>query len=187
MEKTMDLNKLIKRVINMLIKPKEEWVDVRLETTTIQDLFLKYAVILAAIPAVCSFLGFMFIPYFSHFIGRAFTFMILGYVLGLGAVFLLGFVIDALAPSFGAQKNLVESMRIAVYSNTAAWVVGVLLLIPHLWVYIVGAIYTSVLLFLGVKTIKSPPADKEMGYTATIILTYLVITFIIKLKSKTAF
>ena len=48
---------LVARVQAILLKPKEEWVKIKDEPTTIQQLFVPYVVILAAIPAVAQFLG----------------------------------------------------------------------------------------------------------------------------------
>ena len=48
---------LVARVQAILLKPKEEWVKIKDEPTTVQQLFIPYAVILAAIPAVAQFLG----------------------------------------------------------------------------------------------------------------------------------
>ena len=47
------------RVQGILLKPKDEWVKIKDEPTTIQQLFTSYAVILAAIPIVAQFLGFL--------------------------------------------------------------------------------------------------------------------------------
>ena len=44
-------------VINILTKPKEEWPVIAAEPETFNRLFVGYVVPLAAIPAVCSFIG----------------------------------------------------------------------------------------------------------------------------------
>ena len=43
----------------------------------------------------------------------------LAYVASLVGVFVLGFIIDALAPSFDAQKSQTQAMKLAAYSYTA--------------------------------------------------------------------
>ena len=48
---------LFTRVQNILLKPNAEWDVIAGETATPQSLFIPYAVALAAIPAVASFIG----------------------------------------------------------------------------------------------------------------------------------
>ena len=48
---------LVSRVRGILFKPNEEWAKIKAEDLTITQLFLNYALILAAIPAVAQFLG----------------------------------------------------------------------------------------------------------------------------------
>ena len=49
-------------------------------------------------------------------------------------VLILAFIIDALAPTFGAQKNRSQALKVAVYSYTPAWIAGVLNILPALGV-----------------------------------------------------
>jgi len=49
---------LISRVQNLIIKPKDEWVKIKSETTPPMTLILSYAAILAAIPAIAQFIGY---------------------------------------------------------------------------------------------------------------------------------
>ena len=48
---------IVQRVQSILLKPKEEWVKIKAEPTTVAGLFTSYIMILAAIPAVFQFLG----------------------------------------------------------------------------------------------------------------------------------
>ncbi len=47
------------------------------------------------------------------------------YVLGLIGIFLWSLIINALAPTFGGQKDSVQALKTAAYAATAAWVGGV--------------------------------------------------------------
>ena len=51
---------------------------------------------------------------------------VLQLVMAVVSVFLIGFVIDALAPTFGAQKNMAQAVKVAAYAYTPVWIVGVL-------------------------------------------------------------
>src|SRR5258708_14513355 len=133
---TVDFNKLIARVKNILLTPKTEWPVIAGETETVQSLYLNYILILAAIPAVFSFIKMTVIGISIPFIGttrvgffHGLTHMILSYVASLAVIFVIGFIIDLLAPSFGGQKNQMQALKTAAYAHTAAWVAGVFALL----------------------------------------------------------
>jgi hypothetical protein len=48
---------IVSRVQGILLSPAKEWTTIKTEKTSVQNLFLGYAVILAAIPAICQFIG----------------------------------------------------------------------------------------------------------------------------------
>ena len=45
-------------MIALVTKPKEEWQSIKSEKMSVADMFTKYAIILAAIPAVAGFIGY---------------------------------------------------------------------------------------------------------------------------------
>lgn len=182
----MDFNAIIKRAMAILTKPNDEWKVIKGESATIQDLFVKYAIILAAIPAVAGFLGWILIG--RSFLGitvrapfgNSILWAIFSYIFSLVGVFLLGFVIDALAPSFGSKKDMVASMKVAVYAYTAMWVAGVFYLIPNIsFLAFIGGLYSLFLLYTGIKDLKEPPQDKAVGYFVGTIVIAIVISVII--------
>lgn len=185
----MDFNAIIKRVIAIITKPKDEWQVIKKENLTISDMFLKYAIYLAAIAAIAGFIGYAVIGVSVGFgtfrmpAGRALMWSIFQYIFSLGGVFLIAFIIDSLAPSFGAKKNMVDSTKVVVYSYTASWVAGIFFIIPSI-AGILGALlslYTLYLLYLGIETIKEAPKEKAMGYFVVSLLVTIVVYVIIGL------
>jgi hypothetical protein len=178
---------LVERVKNILLTPAKEWEVIKNENLTIADMFTKYAMILAAIPAVAGFIGYIVIGVsfggFGTFrwpFGTALVWMILSYVLSLGGVFLLAFIIETLAPTFGCAKNLTAAVKIAVFSFTAVWVVGILAIIPVLSILLwVGILYTGYLIYLGIQKIKEPASDKLIGYFIVSIVALIVIYWLV--------
>jgi len=182
---------LIERAKNILLTPAKEWDVIKGENLTIVDMFTKYAMILAVIPAVAGFIGFVVIGVSYGFglnihwpVGTALVWMILSYALSLGGVFLLAFIIDTLAPTFGCTKNLQAAVKIAVYSFTAVWVVGILAIIPVLSILLwVGILYTGYLIYLGIQKLKEPTQDKLIPYfvvsIVALILIYWFVGFIV--------
>lgn len=178
---------LFERAKNILITPKTEWEVIKIEQTSVSDLFTRYVLILALIPAVAGFIGQSLVgislgPFGSYKmpIGRGLLYLVLYYAMTVGAVYLLAFIVDALAPSFGAKKDMLASLKVVVYSYTAAWVAGIFQIIPVLgFLGIIGSLYGLFLLYLGLKIVKETPQDKLVGYFIVVIIVSIVVYFVI--------
>ncbi len=169
---------LIQRVKNILTTPKTEWPVIDAEPDSIGGIYKNYVMILAAIPPVCLLLGLLLfgMPYISFSMGYLLAQAVISYVMALVGCYVLALVIDALAPSFGGTKDRVKAFKVAAYSSTAAWVVGVFYLLPLLAVLgIVGALYSLYLLYLGLPVLMKTPADKSVVYTVAVIVAAIVI------------
>ena len=185
----MDFNKLIARVKNILLTPKTEWPVIAGETESVQSLYLNYILVLAAIPAVFGFiknsiLGTSFFGVTVHTpIGAGITGMIVYYVLSLVMVFVMALIVDALAGTFGAQKNQVQALKTVAYAYTASWIAGIAAILGVLGILVAlaGGIYSIYLLYLALpNTMKCPP-DKAGGYTAVSIICAIVLSWIVML------
>ena len=181
---------LVDRVKNLILAPAKEWEVIKGESWTVADLFTKYAIILAGIPAIAGLIGYSLFGFsygFGSFklpIGTSITWAVLTYILSLVGVFVLGFIIDALAPSFGSTKDLVASLKVAVFSSTPGWVAGIINIFPSLsMIAAVASIYGLVLLYMGLQIVKVVSKEKMVGYFVVIlivaILVYVVIGAII--------
>jgi len=173
---------LVERAKNILLTPAKEWDVIKGEQLTIVDMFTKYAMILAAIPAIAGFIGYSLIGISYGFgtfrvpIGTSLVWAILQYILSLGGVFLIAFIMDALAPTFGCSKDLVAAVKIVVFSYTAAWVAGILNIIPSLGVLVgLASIYSLYLMYMGLQKIKDVPKDKMVGYFVVTIIAAVVV------------
>jgi hypothetical protein len=184
---------LFSRVQAILTKPKDEWAKIKDEPTTIQQLFMRYALILAAVPVVAQFIGLAIggfrVPYIGGtWMGRAIISLIFSYVLSLVATYAFGFIINALAPSFGSQQNPANAMKLAVYSMTPIWVAGILHIIgfwgPLYWlvtlVMIAAAVYSIYVLYLGFAVpLLGTPKDKIAGYLIVSAVVAIVLFAVI--------
>lgn len=177
---------LIERVQRILLQPKDAWRDIEAEPTDTRTLFTRYAMVLAAIPAVCGFIGMSLIglggfgitvrvPFVAGLVN-----MVVSYVMSLAGLFVLGLIIDALAPTFGGQKNPQQAMKVAVYASTAALLGGVFSLLPALAMLgLLAALYSIYLLYTGLPVLmKSAPA-KSVAYTVVVIIAALVVGVVI--------
>jgi hypothetical protein len=182
----MDFNAIFKRAIAIITKPNDEWQVIKNETMSIADMFTKYAVILAAIPAIAGFIGYGLIGISVGFgtfripLGRCLIWAIFMYALSLVGVYLTAFIMDALAPSFGSQKDMNRSLKVVVFSWTPVWIAGILYIIPSIAVIVwIASLYALFLLYTGMKSLKEPPQDKLMGYFIVTLVINVVVLFLV--------
>lgn len=178
---------LVERAKNIVLQPAQEWPVIAGEPADTKSLFVGYAMPLAAIPSIAAWLGFSVIGVSAGILGTyrapivgGLGVAILSYVLGLISVFVLGFIIDALAPSFGGEKNNIQAMKCAVYAHTPAWLGGIFNLIPALGVLaLLAALYGLYLLYLGLPVLMKAPREKAVGYTVVVVLCAIVLTIVV--------
>jgi Yip1-like protein len=178
---------LIDRVKNIIVAPKAEWDVIAAEVTPNAQLITGYVLPLAAVAAIAGFIGASVVGTSMPMMGT----VRLGIAWGLGSailkvvmavvmVFVLGYIIDALAPTFGAQKSLPQALKVAAYAYTPVWVASIFTILPMLGIVVlVGAIYAIYLLFLGLPRVMHGPQDKAAGYTALVVVVGIVIWLIV--------
>jgi len=177
---------LVERAKNILLSPVAEWEAIKGETHTASELFTRYAMILAAIPALASFIGFSVIGVsyglgtFRLPFGYGLTYCILTYLAGLAGVYLLAMIIDLLSPKFSASRDMDAALKITVFSMTPVWIGGIFLIIPSLAVIsMIAGLYGLYLLFLGIKQLKDVPEDK--------LLTFFIVTLVLAIVIQVIF
>ena len=121
------------------------------------------------------FIGTYRVPILAGLVVACFTF-----VMTIVMVFLLSLIINALAPSFGAEKNSEQALKLAVYSFTPAWVAGVLQILPLLGILaILGGLYGIYLMYLGLPRLMKCPEDKAPGYAAVVVICAIVLSVVV--------
>ena len=156
---------LLDRVRNILLTPRTEWPVIAGETATVQSLYVDYILILAAIGPL------------ALIFAMGSVFAVISYVVGLAMVYLMAWIIDALAPTFGGEKNLVKSLQLIAYSYTAAWIAGIFHIVPVIGslLAIAAAIYSLYTFYLGVPAMKKCPQDKAVVYTIVVVVCGIVV------------
>ncbi len=185
---SMDVIKSVaQRAKEVLIKPRETFATVKKETVSPRALVLNYLAILAILPAVGSIIGMSAVgirvsifgtfrvPLISSVSGA-----VLQYILTLIGIYILGLIINALAPTFSGVKNEIQALKVAVYCATPALVAGILYIIPPLSVVvIIAGLYGLYLLYLAIPIMMDCPPEKALGYTVVVIIVDIVISVII--------
>ncbi|HET9717487.1 MAG TPA: Yip1 family protein [Pseudolabrys sp.] len=172
---------LVERIKGILLRPKSEWPAIEREPRDAGYLFSNYVAIVAAIPPVCAFIGTSIIGFGPYRVGivTGLLHAIVVYVLTLVGVFVVAYVIDFLAGTFSARKNLENAMRVSAYAPTAAWVAGVFNIIPVLSFLSILGLYSLYLLHTGLVALMQPAPDKAVIYTIAVIVCVIIVWIII--------
>ena len=177
---------LIDRVKNIIISPVKEWDVINGEQPNTSGIITGYVLPLAGAAAVAAFIGY-------GLVGVNFGFGIrlkgtdwgiysalVVLINGLLSVLICSFIVDALAPNFGSEKNMGRSTQLVAYSFTPTWVGGLLAILPSL--AIVGSIaglYGLYLLYIGLPKLKKTPADKQVSYFVVSLIVFILVFIVI--------
>lgn len=173
---------LIDRATTILVSPKIEWKKIDKEAATIGGLFAGYAATLALLPVIGTLLAVLMSPGPYRFGFNEFPVSSLaGYAIGLGGLYLMGIIVNALASGFDGQRSDIGAMKLVVYSATAIWVTGFFFFIPILGplIGLTGFGYMAYLLYLGSQSVMNVPESRAIGYTAVTIIISIVLGIII--------
>lgn len=151
---------LFDRVKNIITKPNSEWDVINTETPDVNRITMGYVLPLAGLAALAAFIGYgligiSFMGFRVTGIDRGLYYALNQFIVSVASVFITAFVIDALAPSFGAEKNFGRSFQLVAYSYTPGWIGAFLLIFPPL--AIIGSLfglYGLYLLYLGLPKLK---------------------------------
>ena len=176
---------IIERVKSILITPQKEWQVINAEPGDTAGITTTYLLPLTLIGVIAAFIGFGFfgvgIGLFKITgVGWGIK-MAIGYAIrSIASVFILAFIIDALASNFGSEKNFNKSFQVAAYSATAGLVGAIFLIIPALSILsMLASLYGLYILFVGLPILKKTPADKAVGYFVVVLVVSIVVGIIL--------
>ena len=175
------------RVVNILTKPAEEWRVIAAEPATVESLMRNYAAPLAAIPAVCQFIGATLVGVPTGILGtfrvgfvRGFVSACLTWVFALVSAWIAAVVIEKLAPNFQSRGDTAQALKLVVYASTPVWVAGVLNLVPLLALLgIIAALYAVYLFYLGLPIVMGTPAEKVIPYMVVSVIVIIVVSIVL--------
>jgi endogenous inhibitor of DNA gyrase (YacG/DUF329 family) len=177
------LPSLIERIKNIVLTPKTEWLVIEAEPTRVAQLYTGYVIPMAAFAAVMSFIRMSVIGVSLPFGGTIRTPMASGlvssvvtFILGLIGLYLVGFIINMLAPTFSGGRNQRQALKTAAYALTPAWLGTALTFLPlGALLQLIAGIYGIYVLYLGLPVMMRSQQDKAGGYTAAVVAcTFLV-------------
>lgn len=165
---------LANRVIELMTNPKKTWDTIRSEPDQGKELILGYVLLLALIPTVFGFVGnLLFGEGFLY--SLVYAILLLGVF--LGSLFVLGLLVNTMAPSFGTVRNENAAFKLVAYVSTPVWVAGFLTLIPQLTMLamLAGFGYAGYLFYLGCQALMETPEEKALKFSIASVVTWFAI------------
>jgi hypothetical protein len=175
------MSNIVERAKNILLSPKTEWPVIAAEPATIQSVYIPYVLVLAAIRPICLMIGGGGLGWFTFSSGFLVKTAIWTYCSSLLSVFILAAIVNALAPTFGSEKNMTQAVKTAAYAYTASWIAGIGGLLGLLGglIGLAGAIYSLYLLYLALPHTMKTPQEKATSYTVIVVVVAIVVYFVL--------
>jgi Yip1 domain len=182
---------IVARAKAITLNPAATWPVIEAEQHDAKSLFVPYLLILAAIPAVCSFIGLSLVGIggfgfnFRIPIASGLAMMITTYILSLVMTFGMGWLTSVLAPTFGGQSNLVQGLKLAVFGGTPMMLAGVFNVLPALSIIgLLVALYSLYVMYLGLPVLMKNPKEKTIVYMVVLIIASIISGVLLGMVSR---
>ena len=172
---------IVERAKAITLNPAATWPVIDAEKHDAKSLFVPYLLILAAIPAVCSFIGLSLVGIggfgfnFRIPFASGLAMMITTYILSIIMTFGMGWLASVLAPTFGGKSDLVQGLKLAVFGGTPMMLAGVFNILPALSIVgLLVALYSLYVIYLGLPVLMKNPQGKTIPYMVVLIIASIV-------------
>ena len=180
------------RIKGMLLTPRTEWALIATENTATSRVYAGFIVPLALLDALIGFLHVSIVGTSEPLMGTVrvplaggLLTAVLVFAFGLLGIRVVAWIIDALAPFFGAVPNRRLASAVAAYASTPIWLATVLVLFPTVWapVEVLAVLYHTWLLYLGLHVSMRAARDRVLGYATTVVLCTILLEIVFTMAS----
>ncbi len=176
---------MLSHLIGILFNPSEEWKKIRDVECTVGKCFCGYVFIMAAIAPISGYFG---TTMFGWEIGAreaiklspdsALIISVAYYFVMLVGVFSMGLMIHWMGKTYGAEQSLSRCIRLASFTATPLFLVGIVELFPILWLnFIIGLpalAYSVKLLYTGVPIMMEIEDERGFLFSSSILAVGMV-------------
>ena len=179
------MEKIISTAKQFILSPKSEWEVVKSDKDTAHQHVMKYVLPLALISAVAIFIGvgligYRVLGYRIQSVSGGLAQAIMSLASILIGVYLSGFVIHKLAPTFDTTVSLDKAVKLVGFSYTAILLAGVLNIFPPLaFLTFLGGLYSLYILYIGFKPMTNVSDEKSTSYFIVSLLVIVGVYVII--------
>jgi Yip1 domain len=178
---------MLRRALALITSPAREWAAIAAAPPTSAGILFRYALPLAAIPAVAWEIGIAAFGLAafdgelqparldrSPLIGAATT--LLGSIVCVAS---LALALYAIVPVYEVRRSWARAWAVAAYGATPVWLAGALLVQPALILAVlVATLHACFLWFLGVQVLLQVPARAAAECVAVALLIGTVVTML---------
>ena len=179
------MDKIVNTAKQFIVNPKTEWEVVKNDKDTAHQHVMKYVLPLALITAIAVFIGvgligYRVLGYRVQSISGGLAQAIMSLASILIGVYVSGFVIHKLAPTFSTSVSLDKAVKLVGFSYTAILLAGVLNIFPPLtFLTFIGGLYSLYILYLGFKPMTNVSDEKSTSYFIVSLLVIVGVYVII--------
>lgn len=182
---------IVERAKAITLNPAATWPVIEAEKHDAKSLFVPYLLILAAIPAICSFIGLSVVGMggfgfnFRIPFASGLAMMITTYILSIIMTFGMGWLASALAPTFGGQSDLVQGLKLAVFGGTPMMLAGIFNILPALSIIgLLVALYSLYVIYLGLPVLMKNPKEKTIVYMVVLIIASIIAGVVLSMVTR---
>ena len=182
---------IVERAKAITLNPAATWPLIEAEKHDAKSLFVPYVLILAAIPAICSFIGLSVVGMggfgfnFRIPVASGLAMMITTYILSLIMTFGMGWLASALAPTFGGKSDLVQGLKLAVFGGTPMMLAGIFNILPALSIIgLLVALYSLYVMYLGLPVLMKNPKEKTIVYMVVLIIASIIAGVVLSMVTR---
>ncbi len=179
------MNSIITTAKQFILNPKLEWEVAKEDNDSAQQHVMKYVLPLALISAVAIFIGvgligYRVLGYRVQSVSGGLAQAIMSLASILIGVYLSGFVIHKLAPTFDTTVSLDKAVKLVGFSYTAILLAGVLNIFPPLAFFtFLGGLYSLYILYIGFKPMTNVSDEKSTSYFVVSLLVIVGVYIIV--------
>ena len=179
------MNSIINTAKQFIVNPKLEWEVAKQDSDSAQQHVMKYVLPLALISAVAIFIGvgligYRVLGYRVQSVSGGLAQAIMSLASILIGVYLSGFVIHKLAPTFNTTVSLDKAVKLVGFSYTAILLAGILNIFPPLAFFtFLGGLYSLYILYIGFKPMTNVSDEKSSSYFIVSLLVIVAVYVII--------
>lgn len=177
---------IFSRIKDVITKPKTVWPGIKAEDLSIKDLYLKYLIPLATIPAIFGLIGQsivgIHIPYVGTFRTPFFQTLVnqvLSLALTLIVLYLSAIIVEFLATKFSGKTDTCSALKLIGFAGIPAFVASILSIIPVLG--ILGALVSLYGLYIylqGIPVMTGVPEEKKLPFFFASIIAIFIASLI---------
>ncbi len=181
---------MLSHLIGILFNPSEEWKKIRDVECTIGKCYCGYVFIIAAIAPISGYFG---TTMFGWEIGArdaiklspdsALVIAIAYYFVMLVGVFSMGLMIKWMGNTYGTDQDLSRCVRLAAFTATPLFLVGIVELFPILWLnFVIGLpalAYSVKLLYTGLPIMMEIDDDRGFLFSSAVLAVGMVSLIVI--------